>query len=84
MSSDLFNLDKDKAACSTTDPDVFFPEGEDALQTEAYAKHVCGKCEVKHECLLIALTNGYQGIWGGTNEEERKYLRKTRKQLPLK
>jgi WhiB family redox-sensing transcriptional regulator len=69
-----------KAACSDTDPDLFFPIGTtgQALEQIAAAKLVCSGCEVRAACLEFAMaTNQESGVWGGTSEEERRKMRKT-------
>jgi WhiB family transcriptional regulator, redox-sensing transcriptional regulator len=72
---------RDHARCLDEDPDLFFPIGTTGpaiAQAEA-AKAVCRGCAVTRECLQWALNN-YQdaGVWGGTTEEERRLLRRTR------
>lgn len=62
----------DRAICHGADPELFFPIGgtpDDALA-------ICGLCPVRSECLEEALAKGHQGIWGGTDEEERRRLRR--------
>lgn len=63
---------QDDAPCSTTDPEVFFPEpGESA----ASAKSICGECDVRERCLLYALEQDEKfGIWGGLTASERRRL----------
>jgi WhiB family transcriptional regulator, redox-sensing transcriptional regulator len=68
-----------QARCLGSDPDLFFPlggTGAPLAQAEA-AKQVCGECEVRLRCLQFALeTNQGTGVWGGTDEEERRSLRR--------
>ena len=65
-----------EALCAETDPDLFFPE-KNSGKTAQQAKEICGRCEVREDCLLYALTAGETfGIWGGTTESERRKLRK--------
>lgn len=65
---------RQRAACRTVDPDLFFPEGTDgpALVQADEAKQVCAGCTVRRQCLDYALST-YQkhGVWGGTDEDER-------------
>ena len=67
------------ARCIAEDPDLFFPVGSTGpalLQIEA-ARAVCRQCGVREECLQYALeSNQEYGIWGGTTEEERRYMRR--------
>ena len=70
---------RDKAACLTVDPELFFPIGNTgpAVDQIEKAKTVCGRCTVSEQCLQYALeTNQDSGVWGGTSEEERRQLRK--------
>ena len=65
------------AACSTADPDLFFPISPSgpALRQVAQAKALCTRCHVQQACLVYALDAGpVQGIWGGTTEAERGLL----------
>lgn len=72
----MTNLDwRDRAACATEDPDLFFPVGTgeaSVLQTQQ-AKAVCQRCPVTSTCLDWALTTGQNaGVWGGLSEDERR------------
>ena len=66
-----------RAACSTADPDLFFPissSGPAAHQAKR-AKAICARCEIRRACLDYALNSGpIQGVWGGTTERERQLL----------
>lgn len=67
------------AACRDTDPDLFFPVGTtgSAIEQNEQAKAICANCEVQVQCLQFALeTNQDAGVWGGTDEEERRKLRR--------
>jgi WhiB family transcriptional regulator, redox-sensing transcriptional regulator len=62
------------ALCAETDPELFFPDKGGSTRQ---AKAVCGRCEVRPECLGEALRNGERfGIWGGVSERERRKLEK--------
>jgi len=67
-----------RAACSTADPDLFFPissSGPAAHQAKR-AKAICARCEIQRACLDYAIDAGpIQGVWGGTTERERRLLR---------
>ena len=59
------------AACTTADPDLFFPEPGDEL-SERRAKAVCAGCPVRAACLTGAIDRAEPaGIFGGLNEQER-------------
>lgn len=67
-----------RAACRGEDSNMFFSpnyfERKDERDArEASAKAICGRCEVREECLDYALrAREPHGIWGGLNEAERK------------
>ena len=67
------------ALCAETDPEVFFPEKGG---NNAPAKRVCGRCEVRAECLEYALSwpgLPLDGIWGGTSFTQRRDLLRDRR-----
>ncbi|MGI5451868.1 WhiB family transcriptional regulator [Streptomyces sp. CA-249302] len=73
---------RDAAACRFEDPDLFFPIGTSgpALLQMEQAKAVCGRCLVRERCLRWALETGEcLGVWGGTNENERRLLQRRRR-----
>ena len=43
---------------------------------QAAAKAVCAACLVRAECLDHALEAGEVGVWGGTDERERRVMRR--------
>ena len=66
------------AACRRENPELFFPVGSDgpAQRQAAAAKAVCRRCPVREHCLAYALAEGEDpGVWGGTDETERRVLR---------
>jgi WhiB family redox-sensing transcriptional regulator len=64
----------ERALCSQTDPEAFFPEKGGSTRE---AKKICVGCEVRDECLEYALENDERfGIWGGLSERERRRLRR--------
>jgi WhiB family redox-sensing transcriptional regulator len=65
---------QERALCSQTDPEAFFPEKGGSTRE---AKRICGRCEVKAECLEYALGHDERfGIWGGLSERERRKLKR--------
>lgn len=70
---------REVSACRDVGPDNFFPTGPQpvvAMQT-ADAKALCRRCPVRERCLEFALeTNQEDGIWGGSDEDERRGLRR--------
>lgn len=73
-----------RAACrSLSDFDAVFFGPDEETETEqaareTEAKQVCGHCQVRLRCLLLALNrNIAHGVFGGTGETERAALRET-------
>lgn len=65
---------QDRALCSQTDPEAFFPEKGGSTRE---AKRICGRCDVKGDCLEYALGHDERfGIWGGLSERERRRLKR--------
>lgn len=74
---------RDRAACRTHDPELFFPVGTlgPAIEQTAEAKRVCEPCPVKAACLESALSTGQDyGVWAGMSETERRELVSRRRQ----
>lgn len=63
-----------RAACARVDPELFYPDkGGNVL----VPKMVCLGCEVRMECLTVALENDERfGVWGGLSERERRKLKR--------
>jgi WhiB family transcriptional regulator, redox-sensing transcriptional regulator len=73
---------RSKAACLDEDPEMFYPVGTTgpALDQIAKAKAVCRRCEVAAHCLAFALeSNEPDGVWGGMTTDERRALRRRRR-----
>lgn len=65
---------RERAACLTADPDLFFPISDSGtgVKQEEKAKAVCARCPVQSECLAFAQrTAETDGIWGGQTPRER-------------
>ncbi|NNN11221.1 MAG: WhiB family transcriptional regulator [Acidimicrobiaceae bacterium] len=74
---------REGAKCKDIDPSLFFPVGVtgDAEIQINEAKAFCTGCPVGELCLEFALrTNQEYGIWGGKDEEERRGIRRIRRQ----
>jgi len=70
---------RDRAACRHSDAELFFPAGNtgSAVGEIEAAKAVCRSCPALKPCLTFALeTNQEAGVWGGTDEDERRALRR--------
>ena len=74
--------DDREIACAGMDPTLFVgPDSEttpDREFREATAKQVCAGCPLRTECLQWALDMNERGVWGGTNDDERRALRRRR------
>jgi WhiB family transcriptional regulator, redox-sensing transcriptional regulator len=65
---------QEEALCAQTDPEAFFPEKGGSTRE---AKRVCGRCDVRADCLEYALGHDERfGIWGGLSERERRRLKR--------
>jgi WhiB family redox-sensing transcriptional regulator len=65
---------QEEALCAQTEPEAFFPEKGGSTRE---AKRVCGRCDVRGECLEYALAHDERfGIWGGLSERERRRLKR--------
>ena len=72
-----------RARCIGVDPDLFFPTGTTgpAVAQAESAKAVCAMCPVRVQCLEWALATGQDsGVWGGLSEDERRALRRARRE----
>jgi len=64
-----------EAACTSTDPDAFFP---DRGESNRAAKKVCAGCDVRARCLAWALEHDeHFGVFGGLSVHEREELRRS-------
>lgn len=76
--------------CFNLDPQIFFPDLEEEIEKgtpkkEAeriyqekvnVAKEICSTCKFVSECLEYALKTNAYGIWGATNELDRRRIKK--------
>ena len=69
-------VELDRGACrDMAHMDVFFPASGDHA-VEASAKRICGRCEIRLQCLALALNTAHlDGIWGGLTAAERARVR---------
>jgi WhiB family transcriptional regulator, redox-sensing transcriptional regulator len=68
---------KDHGRCRGVSPGLFYPDNSDSASIAA-AKAVCADCPVRDACLESALINNEQGIWGATDERERRRIIRAR------
>lgn len=70
-------------ACRGMSPSLFVgPEGEERADREVReqaAKLICRHCPLIPECLDWALSHREYGVWGLTNDDERRAIRTGRK-----
>jgi WhiB family transcriptional regulator, redox-sensing transcriptional regulator len=60
------------ARCNQYDPEIFF---DPRVRFERKAKTICGRCDVRADCLAYALRFRVEfGVWGGMNTKERRAL----------
>ena len=74
--------ERDDLACRAEDPELFFPAGDPRSRAfagqVADAKQVCAGCPARAECLAWALQAGVVGVWGGTDDVDRREMRTAR------
>jgi WhiB family transcriptional regulator, redox-sensing transcriptional regulator len=63
-----------QAACRDADPGLF----QDSLLEKVVIEQFCRQCPVKPQCLKEALENDDVGVWGGTTQKERNYMKTPR------
>lgn len=70
----------DDAACFGMDPDLFFapPPARGNGDWDLAPREMCRSCPVQMECLDYATVNNLFGIWGGSGEDQRQFLRRKR------
>jgi WhiB family redox-sensing transcriptional regulator len=67
----------DEAACTSTDPDLFFPTQGGDTRSAQLAKAICAECPVLAQCLAYAVEDpSVVGIWGGTTLLDRQRIRR--------
>jgi WhiB family redox-sensing transcriptional regulator len=76
----------DIPACMQTDPEVFFPDGNnDGWNETRKAKKMCESCPVIYECAIYALAAGENyGVWGGLSANELRQIRRGHRSLALR
>jgi WhiB family redox-sensing transcriptional regulator len=65
------------ANCKGIATDIFYPERGCSIHDVNAAKAICNECPVIKQCLDYAIEN-YEiiGIWGGTSQFERRFMRR--------
>ena len=66
----------DRANCRDVGPAMFFAEQG---QSSEIARRICAECEVREQCLALAVERGEVfGLWGGCSVRERRVIRSRR------
>ena len=65
-----------RGACVDVPTRMFYPQqGAAATELIEAAKTICSVCEVRRECLTLAMKTGeHHGVWGGLDPEQRAKL----------
>jgi WhiB family redox-sensing transcriptional regulator len=74
---------RNKAACTNSNPDLFFPTRGTAHATIQEARQICNTCPAKQQCYEYAIQHAdrsLEGIWAGLTALER---RKERRRLGI-
>ena len=67
------------AACRGVDPRLFFPEKGDPGRALDTARALCESCPVAAPCAEAGLREVH-GVWAGTSPQQRRLLRRARRQ----
>lgn len=65
--------------CAEVGGELFFSETRVETAELRLAKSICNGCTHKTECLEWALEHDEFGIWGGTNENMRRSIKRMRR-----
>lgn len=68
-SNDGVSLWQNEAVCKGANSEIFSP---DRPAKDKRYKDYCNRCPVKAQCLDEALIYGHYGVWGGTDDKERR------------
>lgn len=70
-----------KRNCNDEPTTTFYPAPGDVEKLRR-AKSICKECEVRHDCLEMALESGERfGIWGGKSARERSLILRAQRLL---
>lgn len=69
-------FDTKLAACTSVDPEMFFPEGFIDPYVQQTLHTMCMQCAIWKDCYDYAINNKVEGYWAGTSTAERKRIRK--------
>jgi len=67
--------------CAQVDPEMFFPDNPSEWITKLrLVRPLCNSCEFQAPCLEYAVERPeLMGIWGGSTQQERYLVRKSRR-----
>lgn len=65
--------DLSHGACVGEDPELFFDGHPKSIEE---AKGVCRRCPLVGTCLEYAMQANHVGVWGGTDDDERRNIRR--------
>jgi hypothetical protein len=68
--------------CSGLDFAFFRPEGQPNYEYLPMAQAICGNCPEVAPCLKYALAHDVEGVWAGTTEATRNFLRRKHRLPP--
>lgn len=71
----------DEGALCAGDPAWTDDESAVGTTTRAYMRAVCDRCPIKPACREYGIAHEGYGMWGGTMPDERKEIRRERKQI---
>ncbi len=69
----------DNALCAQVDPELFFPEKGEAVQSR-HARLICGRCEVTDLCLTTFGPLLGHGVVGGLTDRQRRTAERQRRE----
>jgi WhiB family redox-sensing transcriptional regulator len=59
-------------ACVGEDPELWFSP---VPHEQARARAICAGCPMQDDCLQAAVANGWEGVWGAADEDDRRRMR---------
>lgn len=69
------------AACRDEPVEVFFSGAPEDVER---AKALCGRCPIAHHCVQFAISHDeWHGVWGGTDESERRAMIRSRRRAEV-
>ncbi len=67
------------ASCAGFNTELFFPvSAQEEREIRPFVEMMCNDCIVYTKCFDYAIHNQVEGFWAGTNDTERRAIRKQR------